>query len=212
MHLRNEPQRLLVVTTVREIHLRCKDGTGIISIDIHGKRRQRQKIDAIPVFQRSQVGIAHGHADDIGHAGIVTRSGTHPQQVMIAPLNVKVVIVTERIHDDMSSRTAVINITHNVQGVNGQPLYQIAHSDYEIIGTFGRNDGTDDDIDISIFVRVNGRLVQQFLNDIGKIGRKSFPHFGTSIFGRNILAHLDQLVQRYQIPVVQLFFLLLDQL
>ena len=183
MHLGNETQRLFIVAGIGEVQFRCKNLTGIISINIHGKGRQRKQVDAVSVFQCSQIGITHGHTNHVCHTGIISRRRPHPKEIMITPLDIEVVIIAKRIHNNMCPRTTVINITNNMQGINGKTLDQITHSYDKVIGTLGRNDGTDDDINIRMLIRIYSRFMQQLLNDIGKIFRQSFPHFGTGIFG-----------------------------
>ena len=212
MHLRNQAQSLFIIIGIGKIHLRGKDGTRVIRISIHCKGGQRQQVDAVSVFQRRQVGIAHGHADYVRYAGIIARCSSHPQDIVISPLNIEVVIVAERIHDDMRPRTAVVDVSYDVQGIYRQPLDQLAHGYDEIIRTLGRDDRADDDIDIRMFVGLYARLVQQLLNDVGEFCRQCLAHLRACIFGRNILAHLHQLVQGDEIPVVQVRFLFLYQL
>ena len=56
---------------------------------------------------------------------------------MIAPLNIKVMIVAQRIHDQMRTRTTIVNIANHVQQVDRQALYQIADSDNKIVRPSG---------------------------------------------------------------------------
>ena len=56
------------------------------------------------------------------------------------------------------------------------------------------------------------RFMQQLLNNVREFCRKRLTHFRACIFGRNILAYLHQLIQCNQIPVIQIGFLLFDQL
>ena len=74
---------------------------------------------------------------------------------MITPLDVKIVVLAECVQDDMGSGSSVINIPHNVQQVDGQPLDQIAEGNDEIVGTPRCNDGVDNLIDVGRLVRLN---------------------------------------------------------
>ena len=85
---------------------------------------------------------------------------------MISPLDVEIVIIAKRVHDDMRSRTTVVDIPHDMQGVNRQPLDKVTHGDDEIVRTLGRDNGADNYIDVSMFIRLHTRLMQQFLNDV----------------------------------------------
>ena len=131
---------------------------------------------------------------------------------MVAPLNVEIMVVAKRIHDDMCARTAVVNISHYVQRVDCKPLDKLTHGNDKVIRTLGRDNRTDNDVDIRMLVRLYAGLVQQLLNDIGKLRRQGFTHFRACVFGRYVLADFHQLVQGDEIPVVQIRFLFLYQL
>ncbi|EJW96034.1 hypothetical protein EVA_15854 [gut metagenome] len=133
VHLRNQAQRLLVVLAIRIIHLRHENLTRIIAIHIHGKRSQGQQIDSVAILQRTQIAIPQRHAHHVGYAAVVARSRSHPENIVISPLDVEVVIVAQRIHNDMRSRSAVVDIPHNVQRVDGEPLNQVTHRNDKII-------------------------------------------------------------------------------
>ena len=169
MHLCYQAQSLLIVIAVGEIHLRHKNSTRIICISIHGESCQRQQIDSITVFKSTQIAITHGHTYHIGYATIIAGSGSHPQNIMVAPLNVEVMIIAQSIHDDVCSGTTVVYIAYDMKRINRQPLNQITHGYNKVIRPLGRDNGTDNDIDISMLVGLDSRLMQQLLNDIGKL-------------------------------------------
>lgn len=62
-------------------------------------------------------------------------------------------IVAQGIHDNVWAGTSVKDISQNVKHVNGQPLYQVAESDDEVISPVGIDDGADNDIDVGLLVR-----------------------------------------------------------
>ena len=115
MHLGYQPQRLFIIMGIREVHFRHKDGTRIIGIGIHGKGCQWQQVDSVTIFKRSQVAIAHRHTDHVGNATVVAGSCSHPQYVMVTPLNIKVVIVAQSVHDNVRARTTVVDIAHDMK-------------------------------------------------------------------------------------------------
>ena len=61
------------------------------------------------------VGIAHGKPEDIGYAGIIAGSGPHPQDIMVSPLDVEIVISAQCVHDDMWARAPVEDIAEDVK-------------------------------------------------------------------------------------------------
>ena len=52
--------------------------TGVVAIHLHSKGGQRNKIDAVSLFDSCQVGIAQTQAQHVADAGIVASTGTHP--------------------------------------------------------------------------------------------------------------------------------------
>ena len=160
MHLSYQAQSLLIIMSVGKIHLRHEDGARIIGIRIHCKSSQWKQIDSVSVFKRAQVAVAHGHTYHVGNTTIVTGSCPHPENIMISPLNIEVMVIAQRIHDDMRARTTVVNIAYDMKRVNSQTLNQIAHSDNEIVGTLGSDNRADNYIDISMLVRLDRRFVQ----------------------------------------------------
>ena len=185
-----------------------KAGTGIRLIDTHGKRRQRQEIDAVPVLQNIQIPIARADPDGVGNTAPLPRRGAHPQHIMVPPLDIQGMVVHQLVHDDMRPRSPVIDISHNMKVIHDQALDQ---------GGDRRNkpfrsaypDDRHDDLIIVGFLIVDLRLLRdQLLDDIGKILRQGFAHLGAGILARRPLAHLDQTVQVDLVPVLHIILCL----
>ena len=166
VHLGNQAEGLLIVLNLVDGHLGGKHLAGVIGVGLHGEGSQRQEVDAVAILQRGQVGIAHGHADDVGHAGIISGGRTHPEQVVVTPLDIKVMIVAEGIHDDVCTRSAVIDVAHDMERIDGEPLDEVAHGDDEVVGPSGGDDGTDNHVDVGMLVGVDARLMKQLLDDV----------------------------------------------
>ena len=94
MHLRDKTQCLLIVCRICKIHFRCKNSTGVIGISIHSKSCQWQKINAISIFKCTQITITHGHTNHICHTARITRCSSYPENIMVAPLDIKIMIIT----------------------------------------------------------------------------------------------------------------------
>ena len=56
---------------------------------------------------------------------------------MISPLNIEVMVIAQRIHDDMRARTTVVNIAYDMKRVNSQTLNQIAPVSYTHLKQYG---------------------------------------------------------------------------
>ena len=107
----------------------------VVAIGFHRECGQWDKVDSVAVFKRCEVGVAQGKANDIADAGVVSSTCAHPQDVMVAPRDVPIVVVGERVHDDVCAGTAVVDIAKNMQLVNSQPLYDGGDGDDEVVGT-----------------------------------------------------------------------------
>ena len=166
VHLGNELCSAGTLGVLGTTVLRQEALTGVVGVGIHSKGGQRQQVDAISILKHAVVAIAQGDAQHVGDAAVITGSGTHPQDVMITPLNIKVVVVAQDIHDFIGAGTTVIDVAQEVQHVDGQLLNQVTHGDDEFIHAMSRDDGLDDHIDIGLLVGVAAMLVQKLLDDI----------------------------------------------
>ena len=110
---------------VLRLSFQPETGTGVISISIHRKRSKRQQIDAISVFKDIQIAVSCTDTDHIGNASPLPGGGTHPQHIMISPLNINRMVLDQFFHDNMGARSSVVNITHNMKMVYRQPLDQL---------------------------------------------------------------------------------------
>ena len=99
---------------------------GIVPICSHGKCGQRQQIDSVSFFQNIQVPIPRADADHIGDASPLACGSTHPQHVMIAPLDIHRVMLHQFFHDNMRSGPSIIDISYDMQMIYGKPLDQLA--------------------------------------------------------------------------------------
>ena len=211
MHLRRQLQRLLV-------HLRVlqQNGlerlAGVVAVLLQRKRRQRQQVDAVAVLQRCEVGVAQTQAQHVADAGVVARGSTHPQHVVIAPLDVPRLVAAHHVHDDVRPRSAVVDVAQDVQLVDGQPLYDVTQGADEVVGAPRRDDGVHDDRHVGRLVLVVGTLVQQLLNDVRELLRQRLAHLRARVLRRHVAAHLHQLVNRQVVPVVHILLCRLDEL
>ena len=181
MHLAYEARRLHVADIFRNANLRHELIARVISIFLHCKSGKGEQVYPISVFQHRLVVISHGNPYDIGYATVIAGSSSHPQYVMVAPLEIHIMITAKHVHNVMRSRSSVEYIAENVKRIYREPLDEIAHSYDKFIRTVYRYDGTHDAIHISLFVWSQRTLVQQFLYDIGKIFRQCLAYFGACV-------------------------------
>ena len=87
------------------------------------------------------------------------------------------VVAAEAVHDEVRTGAAVIDVTEDVQAVDGKSLNQFAEGDDETFGASGFDDGANNHADVSLFVVVVRTFVKEFFDDIGKLLGETFAHF-----------------------------------
>ena len=75
----------------------------VVAIHIECKGGQRNKVDAV-LLDGAEVGIAQTKAQHVADTGIVAGSSTHPQHIVVAPLDVPRVVLAQGVHDFMGGR------------------------------------------------------------------------------------------------------------
>ena len=75
----------------------------------------RATSDSVTVFKCSQITISHRHTYHIGYTTVIAGSGAHPQNIVIAPLNIKIMIIAQGIHNDMRSRSAIVDVAYDMK-------------------------------------------------------------------------------------------------
>ena len=184
----------------------------VVAVGIKCKCGQRHKVYTISILQRCEVGVAQTQAQHVADAGVVACGSTHPQHVVIAPLDVPRLVAAHHVHDDVRPRSAVVNVAQDVQLVYGQPLYDVTQGADEVVGAPRRDDGVHDDRHVGRLVLVVGTLVQQLLDDVRELLRQRLAHLRARVLRRHVAAHLHQLVNRQVVPVVHVLLCRLDEL
>ena len=198
-----------------------KTGAGIVFVHAKRKCRKRKKIDPIPVFQNIQIPITCTDPDHIGNTGLLPCCRSHPENIMVSPLDINRMIVKQPVHDQMRTRSPVINIPDNVQMIYHKTLDQIGDRHNKFPGAVDPDHGHDDRIIVGFFVVDLCPFRDQLFDHICEIFRQCLAHLGTGILARRTFAHFDQTVQMDHIPVLhvrlrlfylrELFFRIIDQ-
>ena len=176
MHLRCQPGGFLVYVGGSTARGGLELLAGVIGISLHGEGGQWHEVDAIAVLQGGEVGVAQTHPDYVADACVVACGRAHPQDVVVAPLDVPTVVVTQRVHDDVRTGASVVDVAQDVQLVDGQPLYHLGYGHDEVVGPARGDDSVHDDVHVGRLVSVLRVLMEQFLDDIGEVGGQRFPH------------------------------------
>ena len=78
-------------------------------------------------------------------------------------------IAAHLVEDDMCSWTTVVDVAQDMELVDGESLDDVSDGYNEVVGTPSADDGIHDDVDVGRLVMVFGMLMQEFLDDVGKI-------------------------------------------
>ena len=101
--------------------------TFVVSICISSKCRKSSKVNSVSNLKHIKIVIADVHSDDVSYASKVSCRSTHPDDVVVTPLKINIVIVHQIVHNCIRMRTSVIYITYDVKLVNCKSAYGISH-------------------------------------------------------------------------------------
>ena len=105
--------------------LQLEHGAGVIRVGRGGVAGQRQHVDAVAILQDIHVAVAGADADDVADAAQLSCCRSHPENIVIAPLDVQGVVLHQLVHNNMGAWAAVKDIAHDMQMVHNQPLNQL---------------------------------------------------------------------------------------
>ena len=91
---------------------------GVIAVNLLRGGRKRSQIDSVSDLQHVKVIIADVHAQKVRHAGPVARCRSHPDNIVIAPLEIHIMVIHQKIHDFIRVRASVKDVADNVQFVH----------------------------------------------------------------------------------------------
>jgi len=140
LHLRHQADFLPGERTVLR-HFRNEHFTGVLAVSFDGERRQRHQADAVAVFQRFHVAVAQAGPDDVGDAGFAAGGRPHPQNVVIAPLDIDLPVFHQRVQNLVRPRPPVVNIADHMEPGDRQSLDQFRQMNNKRPGAACGHDG-----------------------------------------------------------------------
>ena len=136
LHLRHQAD-FIAGEIFTGIHLGTEQAARIVLVGFHGERGQRQQADPVAVAQRFHVAVAQCAAHHVGDAGLAPGGRAHPQDVVVAPLDVDLVMFHQVIKNEVRPRPTVVDIADDVQLFDGQALDQLGQAGDEHHGAAG---------------------------------------------------------------------------
>ena len=103
-------------------------------------------------------------------------------------------VAAHLVHNDVGSRTSIIDVAQNMELVDGEALDDVGYGDNEIIGSACADNRINNNIDIGCLVMIFGMLVQKLLDNIREIAWQRLAHLASGIFAGNIATYCHQLV------------------
>ena len=98
---------------------------GIVAVCFERELQKRRERNAVAVLDRVDVAVFQ-RIDDCGRdERAVARGGAHPQDVVIAPLDIHIMIGKQPVHDDVRAGAAVEHVADDVQPVDDEPLDEV---------------------------------------------------------------------------------------
>ena len=142
-----------------------------------GALRERHELaqrDAVVVLEDLVVLVAQVVAQHGDDAGRYARGGAHPQDVVVAPLDIGALMraAQQPVHDLGRPAAAVEDVADQMDVVDREHLDELGERADEVLGGVGLQDGIDDALVIAhaVVVLVWVR-VQQLIDDVGEIVR-----------------------------------------
>ena len=126
----------------------------------------------------------------------------HPQDVVIAPLDVDLMVVHQVVEDDVRAGTAVVDVADDMQSLDGEALNQFGEVGDEGLRAAGRHDGVDLALVVGGFVLDALLVVKQLLDGLRNVLGQQVAHRLAPILGAQSAAEFDQANQRQAAPLV----------
>ncbi len=174
------------------VALQAESHARIVAIGLLRERGERQNVDAVGVFQDGQVAVARADAHDVGNAPALPERGAHPDDVVVAPLDVDVVMRDERFHDGVGRGAAVVDVADDVQAGNGQALNGVRERFDQIDAAPGAHGGVHDGVVVRFLVGSVDVDPDQFFEQVGELIRQLLSHAAARVLASGTAHNGDQ--------------------
>ena len=99
----------------------------VASICISSKCCKSSKVNSVSNLKHIKVIIADVHSNDVSYASKVSCRSTHPDDIVVTPLKINIVVIHQIVHYCIWMRTSIIDITYDVELINCKPAYSVGH-------------------------------------------------------------------------------------
>ena len=171
-----------------------------VFIDLVGKDGEGTQRDTVAGLDDLQIVVMERVGKHRGYQCAAAAGSTHPENVMVAPLDVHAVVIHQRVHHDIGAGTAVENIAHQMQVIHGKTLDHAADGDDDVGRLTDVDDGFDDGFKIVLLV-IPIAGMDQLVDHVSVFLGQGFAHLGTGIFGAEMAAQLHQTIEGDAVPL-----------
>ena len=165
----------VILISVRVRALRREAFAGIVLIDAHGKHRQRPDVYPVAVLKEVVVVVAQADAHGVCDAAAVPRRGPHPENVVVAPLDIDIALLLQLVYHQMRAVAAVEYIADDVQLIDDRVLHKVAQRNDELVGSAYVYDRVYDLAVIFLFVEVLAAGGHKLGYDVLEVFRQHLP-------------------------------------
>ena len=185
----------------------------LLGVGLLGEECQLAQGDAVGALEDVEGVVVDGVPHHRGDAGLGAGRRAHPADVVVAPLDVERVVGHEAVHDDVAVGTAVVDVAHDVQVVDGEALDERRERSDEVADAARLEDGLDDAlvVDVAVGLLAAAR-VEELVDDVGVGHGHGLPHLGARVGVREVTGELDELHKGRAVPRGRVLALLLDAL
>ena len=166
-----------------------------------GKLAQR---DAVAALQHAERVVVHARAHDLGHADLAAGGGSHPGDVVVAPLHVHVAPGHELVQDAVGTRTTVVHVTHHMKRVDRQALDEVGQRVDEVLGGAGVHHRLHDLLVVGVMGRVDAQAnVQQLVDDVAVVIGQHLADVAAGVVVRERPREVDEVDEHLVVPLGQ---------
>ena len=152
-----------------------------------GEERELAQGDAIRSLEDLEGVVANVVANHRGEARGRSRGGAHPDDVMVAPLQVHRVVLHEAVEDLIGVGTAVKDVAHEVEVVDGEALDERGEAHDEVVRGAGVHNGVDDALVVALaLLALAGGGMEELVDDVGVLDGHGLAHLGARVGVREV--------------------------
>ena len=168
--------------------------------------------NAVIVLENLVVVVAQVVAQYRSDTGGLTGCSAHPEQVVVAPLDIERVVGKQAVHNLGRTAAAVEDVTHQMQVVDGETFDERGERLDKVVGTGGLKNRFDNALVIAHAIVILVRMrVQQLVDDIGIITRDGLTYLGAGIAARKRAGNHNELVEHRLVPGRRVLVLAADK-